>query len=55
MSRENCGFGFLQNNKLLISCVALSLGDILVTGQPHPGGGRKATGQMNSPDDTNND
>lgn len=39
MTREKCGFRFLQNNKLLISCVALSLGDILVTGQPQPGGG----------------
>lgn len=28
MTRESCGFGFLQNNKLPASCAVLSLGDV---------------------------
>lgn len=55
MTRESCGFGFLQNNKLPTSCAAVSLGDVLVTCQPQPGGSLKEGGQVNSPGDMNND
>lgn len=55
VTRESCGFGFLWNNKLLTSCAALSLGDVLVTCQPQSGSSLKEGSQVNSPGGMNND
>lgn len=55
MTRESCGFGSLQNNKLPTSCAVLSPGDVLVACQPQLGGGLREGGQVNNPGDRDND